>query len=334
MNPSNSSSHAVWPAMRRGAGLLVFSILVLGLALSLLIRSPQMPYNVVQMFGGAPSLAQVTSFALALLSLGMGAHFAAYFAARHRLKELILPLWCILFVLTTYALAQIALTDESFDDFVGSPVLYRDITRDRVWGDTMALVLAHVDGTLFAGLERVVRFVFLVAPLVMWLAIFRASCWRRQPVRAFLAYALMAAPWLGLFTYVAFYRPNTNNLVELIEPGGGVFLYCLMLCVAFSVAWMASLPELSRRGKLTVIVVFVSAIPIGWLLLNLGMIDNLQKYGITFSGIDFLLGPDRGHKLAGSVLFLRWTVLQATTMLGLAWSVWLATHFVPPITRD
>jgi len=333
MNPSNSSS-GVWPAIRRGAGLLVLSILVLAVALNLLIHSPQMPYNVVQMFGGAPSLAQVASFALALLSLGMGAHFAAYFATRHRLKELILPLWCILLVLGTYALAQIALTDESFDDFVGSPVLFRDITRDRVWGDTMALVVSQVDGPLFAGLERVVRFVCLVAPLVTWLAIFRASSSRRQPIRALLAYTLMAAPWLGLFTFIAFYRPNTNNLVELIEPGGGGFLYGLLLCVAFSVVWMASLPELSRSGKLTAVVVFVSAIPIGWLLLNLGMIDNLQKYGINFSGIDFLLGPDREHKLAGSVLFLRWTVVQATTMLGLAWGVWLATLFVPPIARD
>ena len=43
---------------------------------------------------------------------------------------------------------------------------------------------------------------------------------------------------------------------------------------------------------------------------NEGLEQNIHKYGQVFSGVQFLLGPDRAHKLSQEVLFLRWGVVQ------------------------
>jgi hypothetical protein len=48
----------------------------------------------------------------------------------------------------------------------------------------------------------------------------------------------------------------------------------------------------------------LSGIPIGWWLLNLGLILDLHKYEKVYSGVQFLLGPDRTHTLSSSALFI------------------------------
>jgi hypothetical protein len=318
----------------RGLILLALSVLVLGLMVRTALHLPNMPYNVTEMFGGEPAWITLARFALTLLSVGMGARFAVYMASLCRASALTLPLWCVLAVLVTFGLSQRAITNESFADFTGSEVMYGDIVGSHIWGDRAAILLAHINGDVFAHVERMVRFVCLVTPLVLWMAIFYVTFERPRVVdrlRTFAAYLLLAAPWLLLFKYVAFDYANTDNLVELIEPGGGMYLYGLLVLAALGAVSAARIGRFGGVGRFAAIVVFVFAVPIGWQLLNLGMVSALQKENTTYSGIDFLLGPDREHKLDRSILLLRWTVLQITWMSGLAWSVVIATFLLPPI---
>src|SRR3546814_1943944 len=50
---------------------------------------------------------------------------------------------------------------------------------------------------------------------------------------------------------------------------------------------------------------FRASLPVGWLLLDNGLAPEVHKYGHVFSGVDFLLGPDREELLPRSVLMLR-----------------------------
>jgi hypothetical protein len=66
------------------------------------------------------------------------------------------------------------------------------------------------------------------------------------------------------------------------------------------------------------------ALPVGWWLLNQGLEQNVQKYGLVYSGTQFLLGQDRSHQLSPILLFLRWCATQFSGVLILATGVWLA----------
>ena len=61
----------------------------------------------------------------------------------------------------------------------------------------------------------------------------------------------------------------------------------------------------------------------GWLLINAGLTDNVGKYGLNFSGVDFLLGPDRSHLLSTMELFIRWALVQLLATIGLAFGAML-----------
>ena len=337
MSLFNISSGALGiSAKLRALILLALSVLVLGWAANVLIHLPRMPYNVVEMFGGNPSWSTLARFALSLLSIGMGAHFAAYLASLARGRALTLPLWCILAVLVTLGIAQRAITDETFDDFTGSPDLYREIVEENSWGNRAAHVVAQANGGLMSHVERMVRFVSLVTPLVLWLAIFDMTFSRplfMDRLRTFFAHVILAVPWLMLFKYIAFDVPSTDNLVELISPGGGIFLYGLLLVIALAGASVGSLRRFGPAGKAVTIIFFISSVPLGWYLLNHGIASGLNKQGTVYSGLDFLLGPNRESKLATAVLAARWAGLQIIAMSGLAWSMMIATQFFPNFHR-
>jgi len=296
------------------------------------LRIPGVPREASsELFAGPPRWMDLIRFSLMLLSIGMGARFAAHLASIGRFGPLLLPLWCILAVLITLGLAQHAVSTKTYADFTGSaPTLYREIVHNRLWGAAFAHLLAPLEGGWDGPLERSVRFVFLIAPLTLWLGIFQVSIARPSAkLRSFVLYAASAVPWLILFKWVNFDHPNTDNLVELIEPGAGAYLYALLMLVAFVAVLAGSIERFSFRGRLLTVGAFFLSIPVGWFLLQHGIVADLHKYGVTFSGIDFMLGPDRAHKLSETVLFVRWSVLQLAATGGLAWSLWLAGRFLP-----
>ena len=73
---------------------------------------------------------------------------------------------------------------------------------------------------------------------------------------------------------------------------GGGYLYALLAitCVNATVVASARIESiiLLARAALTTLL----ALPVGWLLINLGLEPRVHKYGQIFSGVQFLLGPD------------------------------------------
>ena len=133
-----------------------------------------------------------------------------------------------------------------------------------------------------------------------------------------MTYLLAATPWLVVFNLIAFKYSSTDNLNELIAGHGHVLYFLLILIPANAlfVVHAARRPSL-RRGVLCGLVV-VASLPLGWLLLNHGLSPVVTKYGRVFSGVDFLLGPDREELLSDSILMVRWFAVQTIAVAALA----------------
>jgi len=70
------------------------------------------------------------------------------------------------------------------------------------------------------------------------------------------------------------------------------------------------------------------SLPVSWLLLNHGLEQDVGKYGLHFSGVDFLLGPDRKNLISRPELFFRWSVVQMAFVLGMAFGAILYMRWV------
>ncbi|MDP1705425.1 MAG: hypothetical protein Q8L42_12000, partial [Sulfurimicrobium sp.] len=164
-----------------------------------------------------------------------------------------------------------------------------------------------------------VRFAALYSPLPVFLGLMLFIVDLRHgnvlTVRRALVLFTSALLWLWLAKAITFDWSSTDNLNELIARdgplgwGGGGYLYALLgLCCAVAVL-CARVPIRLRTLMLAGLTCIIS-IPLGWLLLNLGLEPQIEKYGNVFSGAQFLLGPDRSHLMAERELFLRWAVIQ------------------------
>jgi hypothetical protein len=142
-------------------------------------------------------------------------------------------------------------------------------------------------------------------------------------------------PWFGICKSVAFDLSSTDNLNELIARdgvwgvGGGGYLYLLVFVVVFSAFSLSvSLVRMSISRITIAAIISLSLVPVGWLLLNEGLVGNVGKYGLNYSGVDFLLGPDRKTLLSSNVLFFRWFIVQLSAVFGLAISAYLCLRWV------
>ncbi len=132
--------------------------------------------------------------------------------------------------------------------------------------------------------------------------------------------AVAAIPWYWLCKGIAFDWSSTDNLNELIArraawgAGGGLYLYVLLLLICANAVLLAKTCHW-RVGALAATLV---AVPVSWWLLNHGLEPNVRKYNKVFSGVQFLLGPDRSHLLPATALFLRWTVVYVGGVLLLS----------------
>jgi hypothetical protein len=84
----------------------------------------------------------------------------------------------------------------------------------------------------------------------------------------------------------------------------------------------------SAAGWAAVLLFSCAALPAGWVLLNAGLEPHVQKYGLVFSGTQFLLGPDRQHLLSTGALFARWVVVYISVVAVIAFGAWLFNALV------
>ncbi len=318
------------------AGLvsLIIATIALTVAIYAVLGMPKIPYNVRELFGGQDWW-RIMFFSLAVFSFGIGGTIAGHRAARSNVPWLALPGYAIFACFITYLLLAASVTSESLADIAGSSNTYFFVMNSGIWGDTGIWLYTLIGSqSLIAAFERIVRFTALMGPVFVWLAIFSAVYFRvtgarfvrpgariRLMITSLVVYTLSGAIWLVAFRLVAFRYSSTDNLNELVQ-GNGVFLYLLLILILLNVIAVVYATVSRHLGKIICAALIVAvSLPIGWSLFSSGLSAPVEKYGLTFRGADFLLGPDRREILPQSILMIRWGILQLCTVALLAFGM-------------
>lgn len=333
--------------VRAAAASTIQRTLVLALALvtsgavviSLLLRLPGIPYNVRELFRDDGSPLVLAVFTLALLWAGAGSAWLGVTLAKSRYPAWLLPPLALAAGLISLSLLWLSVTAESIADISGSSNLYWFVTNKNIWGDAWRLVFLNLDAPEAVGfLERCVRYSALYAPLPIisgLMVAFRQLRRRHQSVSLYRAFGVLvsAALTLWLCKAIAFDWSSTDNLNELIAPdgkwgwGGGGFLYLLVGLICLNSVILTEGLGGTAFARTFSVFFTLGAVPLGWWLLNSGLDQQVEKYGLVFSGTQFLLGPDRSQVLSAEVLFVRWALVQASATMLIAAGIWLGSAF-------
>jgi hypothetical protein len=184
-------------------------------------------------------------------------------------------------------------------------------------------------------LERRVRYCALYSiPLVAIIGGLLPRANRRGAVRqtrraSWAATATVAALWIWASGTIVLTWAATDNLTELIaEHGplgipGPLFLLGIVAVIGANVGLLLTCDRSAVRW-LTAIVASAAGLVLTWFLLNAGLEQHVNKYSIVFSGTQFLLGPDRQHRLSLMALFARWGIVYAGAVSVTALGAWIA----------
>jgi hypothetical protein len=225
-------------------------------------------------------------------------------------------------------LLSASVSRESIEDISGSNNLFWFVTNKDAWGESARRLFLLIGSPhVIAFFEGPVRYACLYGPLVTFLALMYAAIEMYENGRLLsgrtIPLVASAFLWLWLCKAIAFDWSSTDNLTELIARdgewgwGGGGYLYALLALICANAVLLARLRITSAR-TLAAAFITLAMVPIGWWLINLGLAQRIEKYGSVFSGVQFLLGPDRQHLLDSGTLFLRWSVVQVGGVLVIA----------------
>jgi glycopeptide antibiotics resistance protein len=315
------------PALSAGAGLRGVLVL-LGITAALtaaiwwVVRQPGVPYNVRELFLMDAHPLPIAVFVLALLWLGGGCWVSIRVATGARRGWMLLPLLTIGAALVSLLLLKLSVTEESIADIAGSNNLHWWVVNRDIWGSWWASMFrSYLSTELVSPIERVVRFAAHYVPpaAFMTVALLALEGTRSGMERKHLGLAvLIYVPLLWLCKGIGFDWSSTDNLNELIALdvagglGGGLYLYLLVGLFAIN---FAMLSMTGGRRILIGALFTIVAIPLSWYLLNSGLSSAVHKYGNVFSGVQFLLGPDRTELLPETELFLRWLLVYVAMLV-------------------
>ncbi|MEH6567741.1 MAG: hypothetical protein V7709_01610 [Halioglobus sp.] len=313
--------------------------------LKILLNMPSMPYNVAELFGFGGDGFDLLFFILATLSLGWGGAWLGMVLVSTEKPVRDIPVALIKLAFVIYALLWLSVTRESIKDITGSTVFVRRVAEQGVLGEPGVQVLALLGrdnvSAVTVFFEPAIRLGALIGPLFIfsglcffaWLRVTNAAKRQLSKIDYMLAIICLLL-CLYLSKVIAFDWSSTDNLYELIAPdgpwgiGGGGYLYLLtfLFCALSAfISWAYFRGGAVFSGASVIVVLCV---PISWLLLNHGLENDVGKYGHHFSGVDFLLGPDRKNLISSSELFFRWSVLHLIIVFGLAYGSILYLYWI------
>lgn len=312
----------------------LIAALAMAATLYVVLRIPGMPYNVRELFLWDGAFPFLVLFSLAVLWVGFGARCVALWVAQSTRPALALFLGCMAAALISLLLLMASVTDESLDDICGSNNLHWFIVNKSIWGDAARGIFSAVSPELVGVFERPVRFAALYTPLTLCLALIalaiEKSARHLWSARKAIPIVVVALALFITCKAIAFDWSSTDNLNELIArsgPGGlpgGVFLYALLVVGSANAVALSQVLRLQSTSKAANLVLCVLSLPLSWWLLNAGLEQHVEKYELVFSGVQFLLGPDRQTALSQSALFARWSIVylggSAVLALGAAFA--------------
>lgn len=266
--------------------------------------------------------------------MGAGAVWLGEVVASARRPAWLLPPMALAVSLVSLLLLSMSVTSESIGDIAGSSNLFWFVTNKDSWGAIWRTIFLALDAPELIGtLERWVRFSALYAPLPivlgMMIAVRRWHGSRGVPMARIAGVLVSAVTTLWLCKAIAFDWSSTDNLNELVARdgpwgwGGGGYLYALLVLICLHSLMLAEALNAKLLALLVGVLFALVAVPIGWWLLNQGLEPEVEKYEIVFSGVQFLLGPDRSQTLQPQALLLRWIVVQMAATSAIALGTWL-----------
>ncbi|CAA9892287.1 conserved membrane hypothetical protein [Candidatus Methylobacter favarea] len=320
-----------------------------------IVRLPNVPYNVRELFRYGGTGIDLFIFGLALLAMGAGPAWMGRNIATSKKPVLKAPYAAIIVSITIYFLIYKSVSWESMKDITGSQIFVHLVGDEGALGEVGKAIVAVIGAdnlqSVANNFEPVVRFGALFGPIIIFLGLIFASFFQNhsgsvaQSSQSFLSfcrqlfiYVIYMLPWLYFCKVIAFDWSSTDNLYELIAPegdygmGGGGYLYGLIGLISLlagCLAWFAA--NGNNANAMALLALSIVSVAPGWLLLNAGLTDNVGKYGLNFSGVDFLLGPDRRHLLSTTELILRWAGLQFFATVGLAFGAMLYLKWSRPV---
>ncbi len=296
----------------------VTSLCVAGI-LWCILHMPGIPYNLRELFHGDSHFVFLFIFALAMLWIGIGAVWVSKKFVSSRVPYLSLPFWVLVVSLVSLILLSASVSQESITDISGSNNLYWFVVNKDIWGEVWKDIFVSIGPSIISIIEQPIRYTALYSILLITLAFILSITHlyneHKLIVSKFLLLVASMLPWFWLAKAISFDWSSTDNLNELIARdgamglGGGGYLYLLLgllsvNAVIFSNSWQRVINFIGAT------VFSLAMLPLGWWLLNLGLEANVEKYGLFFSGAQFLLGPDRSQLLPEWELFSRWSILQ------------------------
>ena len=319
--PGRSFNALAWGACL-GAVCLTMAFLF-----SQILRLPQLPYNVVELFLGNGAFPFLVVFSLALLWTGAGARLVSHYVARSSHPWLALPALAFGAGVVSLLLLFASVTEESVADIAGSNNLHWFVINKAIWGEWARDLFVLLPPIVISCLERPVRYASLYGPLVTFLALMFIAVTvfnrDRSKTMGISSLVISAILWLWLCKAIAFDWSSTDNLNELIARdgpagwGGGGYLYALLAVICANAVLLTYI-RFAVIWVVLAIGVTSAALPVGWWLLNNGLEQYVQKYDLVFSGVQFLLGPDRKQTLNPEILFFRWSIVQMSAVLVIA----------------
>lgn len=304
-------SASLWP--------VVLFVVLFGITLNLVLGLDGIPYNLKELFRDN-NLFYALMFGMFVSGFGLAVAWIAENLQAGPGRFLKHTLIVLVGSFALFVLLYQVVTGESLADILGSPVAVLRLEEGqylRALGPELLIVFGG-EGLrdLVSPVELAIRFAALVAPVLVFSAVFIQAMGNGigRFVKQSTAYLLGFVPLLLASRLITIDFTPTDNLTELIADNGGYYLYTLIMLFGFSVAWFTRLSNLSPVNIIKQLAGVGFAVWLGWLLLNAGMEHTIVKYGRVFSGIDFILGPDRDTLLSQSTLFLRWSALYLAAL--------------------
>ena len=285
----------VMPLESSGALPLAAGVTVVALLAASVPHLPGVPYNVRALLNPYhPFVAPVVLAVFVFWAAGVPMLTARWLATGRR-AGLLFPAAVGLHAVVAWALLREAVLPAMIHKVVGSPVL------GWPWDWETLLRFSAVQAALFLLLtggcviERVVMQKSNRRALLIWL------CW--------------AACLLPPLHYAIVVQAATDNLTELMAGGGSVGSSLMLALWCVLVGATGALFADGRPGRRVTaglrVCVAASSIALGYVILWLGLESDVQKYGASFSALQFLLSADRQSYASAWELGLRYALFHA-----------------------
>ena len=294
----SAAAHDIPPPWRTAIGRTAAGVVLGALFLAVLTRTPGVPHNLRDLPNPLhPLLAPIGLSLAAWWVLGMPVVLARWLQTSPTMR------WLMPLALAVHAvLGWLILRESTLPAMMHKVTGYPVLSWPWEW-------------------ETLARYVALQSAMVLGLL---GGClvWRRAANTGVLAWGLWALG-IGPLLYQAVVQwAATDNLVELMADDAAPWAFlCLMLWFLLVGAVGHGLLDRRRPLGLRLLLLMLS-LPAGYGLLFLGLNSAVDKYGMQFSGLQFLLSAGRQDYAQGLALGLRYVVAHLGVLGLLALAQW------------